>query len=38
MCKEFVKENCEVFDRAGCYKDFLRRIARYQIELGAVRS
>ena len=30
--------NCEVSDRAKCCKEFLRRIARYLIKLGAGRS
>ena len=36
-CKEFEK-NCEVSDRVGSCKEFVRRIQRYSIELRAVRS
>ena len=31
-------EKCEVFDRVGSCKEFVRSIQRYSIELGAVRS
>ena len=31
-------EKCEVFDRVGSCKEFVRRNVRYLIELGVVRS
>ena len=31
-------EKCEVFDRVGSCKEFVRRIEVYLIELGVVRS
>ena len=41
FCRELLGvclENCEVFDRAECCKEFVRRTARYLIERRAVRS
>ena len=36
VCEEF-GEDCKVFDLVGSCKEFVRRIARYSIELGVVR-
>ena len=41
FCRELLGvclENCEVFDRAECCKEFVRRTARYLIEWCAIRS